>query len=430
MTFMENIKIKIVSFLRWSEKYTKTDMLYLAKGGFWLTFGQFASTIIVFILAVAFGNLLKPETYGIYKYVIYLAGILGAFTLTGMNTTVAQAVARGFDGTLKKAFWVQIKWNSILLIIGLITSLYYYLNNNLLLSLSLLVVALLSPILNSANTYTAFLNGKKSFRSSVLFSTITSAISASAVILTLFITKEVFWIILIYFLVNSCVNLFFYIYTASKLPENNKIDNEVISYGKYLSFVNIITTATSFLDGILVFQFLGVIPLAIYSFAIAPIDQIKGLLKKIPTLVMPKLTSKSLEEIDDLFYQRISQLIIIGLLVSLLYIFFSPYFFRVFFPQYLDSIPISQLYSLILIPTIFLNLFGARWQAKLNLVPKKILYKLMLAQPLTLIILLFILTPLLGINGVILSRLISATLNIFIDQFYWKKMLKLQSNSI
>ncbi len=65
---MQTLRAKICNFLRWSEKYIKTDMIYLVKGGFWLTLGQIISSVSSLLLVIAFANLLPKETYGIYKY--------------------------------------------------------------------------------------------------------------------------------------------------------------------------------------------------------------------------------------------------------------------------------------------------------------------------------------------------------------------------
>ena len=94
------IKTKIYKLLRWSEKYTKTDMVYLAKGASWLTSGQIISSFAIVLLAIAFANLIPRETYGTYKYVISVVGALSIFTLPGINTAVVQAVARHNDKCL------------------------------------------------------------------------------------------------------------------------------------------------------------------------------------------------------------------------------------------------------------------------------------------------------------------------------------------
>jgi len=47
---MQKIKNFLYKKLRLSEKYTRTDMVYIAKGGFWLTFGQSITSILSLIL--------------------------------------------------------------------------------------------------------------------------------------------------------------------------------------------------------------------------------------------------------------------------------------------------------------------------------------------------------------------------------------------
>ena len=58
------LKQTIFRMLRWSERFTKTDMVYLAKGSFWMMAKQVGVSIISFGLAIAFANLLPQETYG------------------------------------------------------------------------------------------------------------------------------------------------------------------------------------------------------------------------------------------------------------------------------------------------------------------------------------------------------------------------------
>ncbi len=113
---MNNLRVKTYKILRKSEKFFKIDMVYLAKGGFWITSGQSINTILSLVLIVAFANLLPKETYGTYKYILSLAGVLNIFTLTGMNSAVARAVAVGSEGALKASVKYQLKWNLLMLV--------------------------------------------------------------------------------------------------------------------------------------------------------------------------------------------------------------------------------------------------------------------------------------------------------------------------
>lgn len=65
-----HLKTRIHALLRSSERYFKTDMVYLAKGGSWLFSAQVLSGALSFILAIAFANLVPKEAFGTYKYVL------------------------------------------------------------------------------------------------------------------------------------------------------------------------------------------------------------------------------------------------------------------------------------------------------------------------------------------------------------------------
>ena len=100
---IERGKERFIRLLKWGEKYTKTDMVYLFHGGFWLTVGQVVTTLSVLALGIVFANVLPKDVYGTYKYLLAIAGIFSLFTLPGMNVALIRAVARGFGGSYYSA---------------------------------------------------------------------------------------------------------------------------------------------------------------------------------------------------------------------------------------------------------------------------------------------------------------------------------------
>ena len=124
------IKQKLYNLLRRSEKYTKTDMVYLFKGGSWLTLGNIISSVSALLLTIAFANLITKETFGSYKYILSFVGILSIPTLFGMGTAVVRAVARGHEGSLISALKMKIRWGFWGSLIGILLSGYYYFQGN------------------------------------------------------------------------------------------------------------------------------------------------------------------------------------------------------------------------------------------------------------------------------------------------------------
>ena len=142
MPLFERIKDKIKQSLIKTEKFTGTDMVYLTKGGFWLLLAQFFSLSSSFVLTLAFANLLTAETYGLFKYILSIAGILTITNLNGMGSAVIQATAKGFEGSLVSTIKPKIYWGLLGSLLGLILSIYYFINNNPILGTSVLIISL------------------------------------------------------------------------------------------------------------------------------------------------------------------------------------------------------------------------------------------------------------------------------------------------
>ena len=159
----ESVRGRLYRFLRWSERYTKTDMVYLTSGGFWLTLGQVVSSLSALVLAVAFANLVPPETYGTYKYLLSIASIFAIFTLPGMNTALVRAVAQGHEGLIHSVTRSRVTHSFLGSVVALVGSGYYFLNENLELSLALLVIAATLPVFDTATGNFSYLLGKSRF---------------------------------------------------------------------------------------------------------------------------------------------------------------------------------------------------------------------------------------------------------------------------
>ncbi|MDD5749176.1 MAG: oligosaccharide flippase family protein [Patescibacteria group bacterium] len=344
---ISKIKNKIYSLLRRSEKYTKTDMVYLASGGFWLTSGQIVSSAAAFLLAIAFANLLPKETYGVYKYVLSIAGMLAIPTLWGMGTAISQAAARGYDNVLAPAVKTQIKWGLWGGLLGIGTGFYYYLNNNPLLSLSFFAISIFIPFMDPLNSYTSLLLGKKLFKKANKYEIIARISATILIIAALLLTKNIILLLLVYFGSHTLLRLIFFYLTLKQESGKQKEDKEVIKYGKHLSLVKGINLAAGNISNIFLFHFIGSASLAIYSFAIAPMEQLRTLIKIADQIIFPKIAKDNWSIYSfNFFIKKISPFIIILSLISLTYIFIAPLFFKLFFPQYIESVFYSQLYAL------------------------------------------------------------------------------------
>jgi len=408
------LKAKTYHFLRWGEKYTKTDNIYLTKGGFWLTLGHGVAVLAGLVLTIGFANLLSKESFGTYKFILSLAGILSSFSLTGLSSVITRSVARGFEGSLKIGFLANLKWSFVVFVGGFAGALYYFLNDNLIVSLSILIAGSLSPFMASASLYGSFLEGKKDFRRQTFYGMGRNIFPAASILTTIFFTDSPLLIILVYFVSNTLVTLLLYYRILKVYKPSEESESTTISYGKHLSLMNVISTISNQIDKVLVFHFLGAAPLAIYTFAIAPVDQLQAGKKFVRILALPKLSSRTAEELKISIPQKAKVFFLFSALVSVTYILLAPLFYKFIFPQYIGSVFFSQIYALVLLfspAMLFVETLVAHQK-------KKELYIINTGAPVLRIILYVILLPLYGIMGLILAlvfvKLLSTTLTIFL----------------
>lgn len=121
-----SFKNRLYRLLRWSERYTKTDMIYLASSGWWLNLDVAIQSTLSLLLSITLANLLLPTVYGTYQYLVSIAALVAALCLSGMNSAVTQAVARGHEGVLRTSINFQLRWSVVPATLTLIGAVYYF----------------------------------------------------------------------------------------------------------------------------------------------------------------------------------------------------------------------------------------------------------------------------------------------------------------
>lgn len=330
--------------------YIKTDASYLFKGGFWVSSEFILGSILSLGLSIVFANFLTKETYGTYKYITSLAGSLGFLTLSGMNIAVTQAVANGQNGILKFAVNKQVRWNLLLTLALSAIAIYYFINQNYIFGSSFVILSLSIPMTAAFNTYGAFLAGKKEFKRSAFFSTLSHAIYIIAMISATIFSGSLLSIFIAYGLSTLIPQIIFYYLTIKKYKltetRNTEWRENVDSYAKKLSILNILSSLSQNIDQIIAFQLFGPATLAVFAIASAVPDKLKGLMKSIIGILLPKLSAKAETNLRKTFYLRILQMTLVGTAFSIVSILTLPYFFAIFFKQYPEAVLYSQLISL------------------------------------------------------------------------------------
>ena len=413
---MEKLRNTGIQGLKKLGGYLETDMIYVAKSGFWLTLGQIFSSILALLLSIFFANYVSKDIYGEYKFVLSVTSILGAISLTGMGTVVIQEIAKGKEGVLKSAVETSLRWGIFTFIFGLLASLYYFINGNNLLGISMLVAGISMPLINSFGLYGGYFSGKRNFRMSTVYWLISQLIIDVGLVVVSIFSNSSLYLISIYFLLGVITSIWSYFHILTKYKLNQENDSSMIGYGKHISLMNFFGTLSNQLDKILVFHYLGAIDLAIYSFSQAIPEQIKGSYKNLFAIALPKYAVLPDKDLRKSIIKKTGQLTIISTLIVILYIIISPFIFKLLFPKYIESVIYSQIYILGLIAIPGISLFGIYFQIKKA---TKTMYKLSITSNFVTMVLTFVLIYNFGLKGAVIENGLSWLIMLLINYYFF-----------
>jgi len=326
-------------------------MVYLASGNFWLFLGRGIAVVSGMLLTVAFANLLSPTSFGTYKYVLAIAGFVGAFSLGGLSGALGRAVARGHQNVVRGVSRVNILWSLPASFLALIGAVYYFWNGNIILGGGILAIALTTPLSNSFGFSKTILAGKKDFKGLTLYGVPRSLAPIVAIVIALFLTENVLIILLTYFVSNFLASWVLYEFVIRKysIKDEQKHVDETVRYGKHLSVMGVFSQMVGNLDQLLLWHFAGPVQLAIYTFALAPVREIRNFSENIYPLIFPKFVTKTVSEMKQTVPLRVMQLLLVSVVIAIAYIFLAPLLYKFIFPQYVSAIFASQLLAAALI---------------------------------------------------------------------------------
>ncbi len=398
--------------------HLKVDLRYVIRGLSWLSTSQAVTILTSFLLSIAFANLITPEVYGIYRYLITIGGIVAISTLSGLNISFTTSVAQGKDGDWSRV--VKTKFLSGLLgtFGGLCLAAYYLLQANNILGFSLIIVSVFAPSIDALLIYNSLLQGKHDFKRISQYGIVSQIIFAACLSLTIFLTDNIYIIIASYF-----VSLFIGRYISFKLtleqyPTGNEGTEGAISHGIHLSINSAVTTIAISIDKLIVFTYLGALELAIYSIATTPVDQIRGVFKNLYTLLLPKYAKSEASLIKSDMIRKSIILLVICFFVMLVYIAVAPTIFPLIFPKYNASINLTILSALsfLTVPALLPNTL---LQAKGS---SGIYYRYSLLTNLGQIILLFVGAYYYQLIGVVVAKVVGQFWMYAVSVFYSKKV--------
>lgn len=414
---MQAVKNKTISLLRWAEQYTKTDMVYLAHGGFWLTLGQLlvfaASAVLVWI----FANFLPKEVYGQYRFLTSAAALFGLFALPGMGMALVQTIARGNLATTKTVVRAQMRWALLGSAVSIAGAVYYGLAGNVELAIAFAIIAFFLPFYSPFSSYQQHLQGIKDFRRGALYFSLQRGFVVVCIGATIFLSKNLLLILAVALASSSVADLMLLRSALKKHPPTGQDDAEAISYGKRLSLIAAFRIGAQYLDKLLLWYFAGPIQVATYAIAAAPPNEITSVLGHVNRLALPKMSAQNIPALRHALLRKIGVYLIAIIPIILAYIFAAPIIFKFIFPQYVEAVSYTQLLALLL---LFLpsGLFAQYFYATRHL---RAINTVSILEPSLLLVSYMFLVPTLGIYGVILANIVRSIGSVLLSLFFFTR---------
>jgi O-antigen/teichoic acid export membrane protein len=351
----ETFKEKIIKNLRVIEKYTKTDMVYLAREGFWSLFGQSIGSMCSFVVVVLLANILPKEVFGQYRFILSVLSIFILFTLPGIGTSLIRSVARNNVLDLSKIVKIKILWGFLGSIGACVMSAYYLSKGNMELVSVLVLVTFFLPFIEPFSIYSSYYKGKQDFKMAEIYEAISRIFEAIILVVVAIVTQNILAILAAYLVGQIIARFFFYQKTLRSIEMINTstvVDNtnETILYGKYLTATQIIGTITTNIDKLIVWHFLGAEILAIYYIALTIPRNLVLICNIIPRVAFPKF-SQNTWELNERFKIIHKLLIFLGLLtiVALFYSSLVPFVIPLIFKNYIPSVPAAVIFGFLII---------------------------------------------------------------------------------
>ena len=402
------------------EQFLHTDVRYLIGGSFWLTVGRGSGALIAFLLSILYARYLPKELYGDYRYVLSVLGALGIFALPGMARVITRGVARGFEGTFLRGARFIFFASFVITAAGAGVAGWFFTHGNTALGWGLLIGALLTPFAEGLGNWRAYFDGMRRFREKTFWNICASVFQglfmAGIIVAIWYFSLSPVWSIAlfvgIFYLSHAIPNILWHTLTRRSIKRNALSEPGAIRYGFHLTMLEAPATLSYFIDSILLHAFLGPSALAVYAFAIAPPEQIKAFLGTTVSAAFPKLAARfkerdSFQELRATLPGKIFRVTLFSAGIVAAYIVAAPFFFKIFFPAYTDSVLFSQVFALSLVLFPF-GFFHIAIQTEGNL--RKVYWD-QLSWPFIQIALLFILIPLFGIWGAVIGKIIGRAFN-------------------
>lgn len=369
--------------------------------------GDVAGMALGFITSIVFGRYLPTSVFGQYSFVLAVMSAASVFMLPKMQTAITRCLAHGHFGIMWRAAGSVLRWSIIgsLFFLGFASYLIFF-GQDPEIGKVLLWVALLWPLYALSPLFNGYFQGLERFNIRALVYVLHMTVLNGLFVAAAFLGASSKVLVLIYLLSSIVVNG---VVSAKVILKHRKAKDKVdkdIAFGVKVSLLEVLPQAAHYLDKIILGLFLGFHEVAVFAFAMMIPESIKLLFKNVYNVLLPRYAKKSEKELKGSIWSQVGLTAAVTILGVGAYIALAPSLFGLLFPQYLESVPYSQVIalSLLFLPSkLLLTALEAHY--KINAL---VVYNTFL--PIQKFILMFLLIWLFGIWGavwaLVLNRLV------------------------
>jgi O-antigen/teichoic acid export membrane protein len=281
---------RIDKYLNLIGKFVRLDVKYYIRNSTYLIASQVVSMAFGVVLSIVFVRVLNQETYGHWNFILSVGGLVSILTLTGMNTAIIQAVARGHGRALLSATKKRFKWSVTGSIVLLGIGIYYYLNESTAVGEGIMISSLFFPFFEVLKGYTSYLSGKKQFGKVAKYGIITQAVSIPATIAAVYLSRNLLVIVVVYLCTITITRGWFFRLVSHDIGKATD-DEGTIPFGKRLTLVDIPGLISTYGDKLIIGITLSFTDLAVYSIALGASNFLRYVVDPIASVSLPKLAA-------------------------------------------------------------------------------------------------------------------------------------------
>jgi len=286
---------------------------------------------------------MTKNAFGEYNMVLNTVGILTIFSLSGLNNSLMQAVARGYEGTYRAT--VPIAFGSSFLgsVVLMCMSVWYFIQAQAQIGQGLLVAAALFPFAYGLVQWKSVVTGSGRFGQLLIHDGAGSILTYGLIIVAVLLQpgKYVLPIVLM-MLVPAAYNVVLTMVKFRQIPVSAPVEEQNVRYGIKTTLYSGLGAIGSNLDRVLLFWFLSPAALAVFVAAGRIPDLLSGAMQDVAAVLAPRLAK------HDAYTKRVDRIFgVLSLIYGAVVIVFAftgiPFVVIFLFGNnYADAIPYAQ----------------------------------------------------------------------------------------